>query len=517
MQKNEYMFLYNIAQDHLLHGRHSELEVLMNNVLAQFPDDPEALYVMGSLAANSDIKSTAIELLQASIKIKPMAESYYNLGVLFKSIGRFDQAADNFNHAFKLRPNSTEALENMALSLERLGRYQEALDYLHKALLTTKNKSNTLNMIGNILLRCGNFNRAIDYYYQGLDLDKTDTSLLNNLALALKFTRRIDEAIEISRQLVQLDPENPGFHYNYGTALLTRGDFKEGLREYYWRWKTDALSSAFRRFSQPRWIGEDIAGKKLLVHGEQGFGDTLQFCRYASMAAARGIRVIIDTPRPLARLLRSLKGVDSVISTGDPLPDFDYHCSMIDLMACFSTDVRTIPSETPYLFADDADLDQWEKRLPRVLNIRKVGLAWKGNPRPKAFEANAVDRRRSLPIELMSPLMKIPDIQFYSLQKDNISPVSPIIDIMSECDDFASTAAMIMQLDLVISVDTSIVHLAGALGKPVWLMDRFDACWRWLINREDSPWYPTLRIFRQNTPGDWDDVISRVCKHLTCF
>jgi hypothetical protein len=274
---------------------------------------------------------------------------------------------------------------------------------------------------------------------------------------------------------------------------------------------------ARRSFAQPQWRGEESAGRILLIHAEQGFGDTLQFCRYATLAAERGLRVVLEAQSPLVRLLQGLPGVDRVIARGEALPAFDLHCPMLSLPLALGVTLENIRRFEPYLHADPAQAATWRTRLAEMTGpVPRIGLVWAGNPRNHLRGLAAVDRRRSLAPNLLAPIFNVPGLRLLSLQKDGpLAPVEfPLIDFMHEMQDFADTAALIANLDLVISVDTAVAHLAAALGKPVWLLDRYDACWRWFTGRRDSPWYPTLRLYRQPQPGDWDQVLAEVISDL---
>jgi len=299
-------------------------------------------------------------------------------------------------------------------------------------------------------------------------------------------------------------------------ALLAQGDLATGWEEYEWRWKTPHFVAACRNFSQPQWRGESAAGRTLLIHAEQGYGDTLQFCRYAPMAAARGLRVILEVPQPLVRLLRSLPGVDQVVARGEDLPAFDLHCPMLSMPLAFGTTLATIPSAPFYLQADAGQVAAWRTRLDAMEDQNpRIGLVWAGNPRRHAPELAAIDRRRSLPLEQLAPLLDLSGLHFFSLHKDGPAPEGvKATDFMHEMKDFADTTALIANLDLVISVDSAVAHLAAALGKQVWLLDRFDPCWRWLRGRRDSPWYPTVLLYRQTHPGDWAPVLAEVAANL---
>jgi hypothetical protein len=298
---------------------------------------------------------------------------------------------------------------------------------------------------------------------------------------------------------------------------LLIGDFDRGWKQHEWRWETK--SNQKRNFVQPLWTGrEDIAGKTVLLHAEQGLGDTMQFCRYVPLVAARGACVIVEVQKPLQALMRSLSGAAQILSQGDPLPSFDLHCPLLSLPLAFGTRVETIPSATPYLSAPAAKMRAWQDRLGSHQKPR-IGLVWAGNPRIGLPNANRIDPQRSIVFDQLAPLLQIIGYEFYSLQKGDDavaqlrdSPLrAQVTDWTNDLHDFSDTAALVANLDLIVTVDTSVAHLAGALGKPLWLMNRYNTCWRWLLDRNDSPWYPTARLFRQDQTRNWDSVIT--CIH----
>jgi len=310
------------------------------------------------------------------------------------------------------------------------------------------------------------------------------------------------------------------------------GRFEAGWRAYEWRWERRRIQAGKREFAQPLWLGDfPLDGKTILLHAEQGLGDTLQFCRYASSVARLGAKVVLEVPAPLLRLLSTLDGVDQLIEAGQPLPPFDCHCPLLSLPLALRTDETSIPSATPYLFADAAAVSAWRERIdagadaaeqPETqLKHLKVGLVWAGENRAHVAELRKIDARRSLAFERFAPLLDVPNVRFFSVQKGVAAQQlaesalrDRVADYTGLLHDFADTAALVANLDLVISVDTSTAHLAGALGRPVWILNRFDTCWRWLLERSDTPWYPHARLFRQPALGDWDSVIDAVREAL---
>jgi hypothetical protein len=318
---------------------------------------------------------------------------------------------------------------------------------------------------------------------------------------------------------IALKPGSPEAQFNLGACQLALGDYERGWAGYEWRWQT-RNTAPLPDYRSPRWRGDvAIPNQTILVHAEQGFGDSLQFCRYVPMLASLA-SVVLDVSRPLVRLLSSLDCDVRIIARGDDLPPFDTWIPMLSLPLAFQTTLATIPGPARYLHADPEQSARWRKRLSGMAG-RKIGLVWAGSPLSLQPQALAMDRRRSLTLQQFAPLADIPGLCLISLQKGDAARQSPpdgmaLHDWTDELDDFADTAALIEALDLVISVDTSVVHLAGALGKPVWVLNRFDQCWRWLSDRTDSPWYPTARLFRQPAPGDWTSVMRDVAAALIC-
>ncbi len=447
-------------------------------------------------------------------------EAYDNLGTVRKEQGRLDEAITCYRRAIAFRPDYPEAYNNLGTALLEQGQPNEAVACYRKALDLKPDYAEANFNLGTAVWELGQPSAAIACYRNALALRPDYVDAYHNLGTALKELDRLDEAVACYRKVIELEPGHPEAHSNLGIALLAQGDLTAGWIEHEWRWQTPQMLKARRDFTQPQWRGEATEERTLLIHAEQGFGDTLQFCRYAPLAAARGLRVIMEVQQPLVRLLRGLAGVDVVAGRGDELPAFDLHCPMLSMPLALGTTITTIPSAASYLHADTAQVAAWRTRLTAMTcQGPRVGLAWAGNPRNHSRGLAAVDRRRSMAPDRLAPLFALSGLHFFSLQKGGPAARAdfPLTDFMSEMADFADTAALIANLDLVISVDTAVVHLAAALGKPVWLLDRFDSCWRWLTGRRDSPWYPGLRLYRQPQPGDWESVLAEVTRDLRSF
>jgi tetratricopeptide (TPR) repeat protein len=465
-------------------GRFAEAVSAYRRATALHPSYAEAWQNLGSALSDLGRPAEAIPCLQKALGLRPQYPvAQVNLGNAFWATGRAEEAIRAYHGAIALKPDFAEAHTFLAIVLGEQGALDAAFAACRRALALQPGYAEAHNTLGNLLRTAG----------------------------------RTAEAVPCYRRAVALAPGYPDGHFNLGMALLALGEMGAGWPEYEWRWQTPQMIAAVRRLPRPQWQGEAADGRTLLIHAEQGSGDALQFCRYAALAAARGFRVILEAPKPLVRLFRSLRGVAAVVVQGEPLPDFDVHVPMMSLPLLLGTRLDTIPREVLYLFADAGRVEAWTARLPpRVGDELRVGLAWAGNPSLASPGRAAMDRRRSLAPERLAPLFDVPGLRFDSLQKDGprLPGHLPVLDVMGGVEDFADTAALLATLDLVISVDTSVVHLAGALGQPVWLLDRFDPDWRWLTDRRDSPWYPTLRLYRQPRAGDWESVLAEVARDL---
>jgi len=509
---------FNLGNTLLERGLLEEAVACYRRTLDLKADYPEAFNNLGNALGDQGRLDEAIVSYRSAIDFKPdYLEAHYNLGAALAKCGRLDEAIASCRRALILKPDYPDGHNNLGVVLMQFGRLDEAVVCYRRALDLKPDYPEAHNNLGNALREQRQLDAAIASYRAALQVRPDYAEACNNLGTSLMEQGRLDEAAASYRNAILHKPDYPDPHANLATVLLAQGDMAAGWREYEWRWKMPQMIPGRRCFAQPQWRGEAAEGRTLLIHAEQGFGDTLQFCRYATLAAAAGLRVIIEAPKPLVRLLRSLSGVDLVMQYGADLPAFDFHCPMLSLPLALGTTVATIPGATPYLCADAARAAFWRARLSAIAGDGpRIGLVWAGNPGVCLPAKAAMDRRRSLSLEQMAPLVEIPGMHFFNLQKDG--PASPgrfpLVDVMGEMGDFADTAALIVNLDLVISVDTAVAHLAGALGKPVWLLNRFDTCWRWLTGRRDSPWYPTLRLYRQPRPGDWGAVLAEVARDL---
>jgi tetratricopeptide (TPR) repeat protein len=525
------------------------------------PTMAEAHNNLGNVLQQKGLSDQAIAPLREALRLKPnFAEAHNNLGNALQSRGDLDLAIISFRTAIRINPSFARAHNNLGNALAEQGMFTEAVDAFGQALRLQPGFAEAHYNLGNALrdwkdmdgaIEC--YRRAIESYRQAIEQKPGLADAHCNLAAALRNKGMLDEALAASneairlnpqlamahanmgvvlyakglmdesmkacRRAVTIDPQCAAGHFNLALALLVNGDLARGWEEYEWRLKWKAFSSLRREFVQPKWSGEALDGKRILIYAEQGLGDVLHFARYAPKVAERGGRVILECKEPLLRLFASIDGVEKVVCLGEELPEFDVVCSVHSLPLVFKTTLETIPAEVPYLHPDAQRVHSWAERLSaHKLSGReglKVGIVWAGSPR------HVNDQNRSIRLASFAPLGRAPGVTFFSLQKGDAASQAAgaqaemsVADWTGELTDFAETAALMANLDLVITVDTSVAHLAGAMAKRVWVLIPSVPDWRWMLQREDSPWYPTMRLFRQNRAGEWDEVIERLANAL---
>ncbi|HYD79617.1 MAG TPA: tetratricopeptide repeat protein [Paucimonas sp.] len=451
------------------------------------------------------------------------AEACLAQGAEHFEAGRYEDALACYGRAIRQRPGFASALSHRGSTLYQMGMLEEALASYDAAIAADSGFAEAYRNKGVVLRRLGRHAESDECLDHALRLRPNDTVALLQHADRLLYALKVDEAIACLGQILAADPGNIEAHESMAFYKLIGGELEEGFRLYEWRHKK-WNHFGFLEYGLPVWLGDEpIRGKTLLITHEQGWGDFIQFCRYVPLLEERGARVVIEAPEPLYALLRSLSGTAVIVERGSPLPECDFVCPVASLPLACGTTLVTIPSQ-PYLSADPEKSRAWSEKLGERKGLR-IGLVWSGGLRPNQPAVWAVNERRNMPLSKLASL-NLPGVEFFSLQKgeDGAAQLRAaeasswdgprIVDYMDEVDDFSDTAALIDNLDLVISVDTSTAHLAAAMGKPVWLLNRFDTCWRWMLGRADSPWYPTLTIFRQEAPGDWDSVVAAVRSRL---
>jgi tetratricopeptide (TPR) repeat protein/GT2 family glycosyltransferase len=505
-----------IAVQHHRAGRLEQAEELYRRLLQSNPNYPAALNLLGVIAHQRGQHEIAVDLIGKAIRAEPRIPQFHNnIGVAFAALGRFKEAIDAYDQAILLRPDHPEALNNMGNALQALGEFDAAVEKYRRAVLLKPNYAEAYNNIGMALRKQGRYAEAVKNCTKAIRLKPNCAEAYNTMASALRMQGRHLEAVENYRRTLQLKPDYAEVHTNLGMTLLLSGRFEEGWAEY--RWRVCAGNVTYpHRYEVPRWDGSLFKGKRLLVHYEQGFGDTLQFVRYLPMVKQRGGTVIFEARKPLIGLLRRFPGIDELVEASfdaKPAVEFDLYASVLDLPGLFETTLATIPADVPYLYADSAKAEYWRNRLSDP--YFKVGIVWSGKP------THRDDRNRSCLLKHFAPLAQIPSVRLYGLQKgqaaaqvNELAEIVSITDLAGELEDFTDTAAVLENLDLVVSVDTAVLHLAAAMAKPVWALLPFAPDWRWMLDREDSPWYPTMRLFRQKKTGDWENVFQDMAEQL---
>jgi tetratricopeptide (TPR) repeat protein len=510
LKPNHFDALHLLGLVRHLRGDHAEALRLVGTALKIRPDYPDALSNIGIILHALNRGSEALENFDRALKFKPQsAEIHGNRGNALIQLRRHEEAVVCFDRALALMPNYPAAHYNRGNALLALHRLDEALTAFDAALTLRQNWPEALNNRGNVLIRLGRVSEAMSDYETALKLQPGQPDTLCNIGNALNVLGRPREALAVLQQAIVARPNAPVAHYNAAMTRILLGDYKAGWAEYEWRWQTPWFYPQRRSFDAPLWQGkEPLEGKTILIHAEQGFGDMIQFARYVPLVAARGGEVVLEMPEPLMALMAGLAGVSEMIAKGAAPPKVDLHCPLMSLPHAFGTDVSTVPAEVPYLAAPADRMTKFAAALAAPKSPR-VGLIWSGRP------THHNDVNRSVPLTKLAALFDAP-CSFVSLQRDlreadaAALPRYPLTDLGGQLGDFADTAAAISQLDLVVSVDTSVAHLAGALGKSVWILLPHAPDFRWMLERNDSPWYPSARLFRQQSAGDWGLVLEEV-------
>jgi tetratricopeptide (TPR) repeat protein len=495
-------------------GDIEKTERLCAGILEYRPQDFDALHLLGLLNFQRHRMAEALHFLAAALKSNSnSSDAMSNLGLALHATGRHEEAILSYRNALRLVPDHPEILYNLGNACLAIGRITEALASYDGVLANDPGHAGALVNRGNTLLRFNRPVEALASYDVALAAMPAHPQILTNRGHALRRLDRPVEALANFDAALAAAPEFPEAHFEAAMTHLTLGDFDTGWKAYEWRWKTGAFARHQRQFQTPLWLGEEsISGKTILLHAEQGFGDTIQFIRYAPLLADRGAKVICEVQPELQPLLSQLEGV-TVVASGTPLGAFDLHCPLLSLPFAFKTRPETIPAAIPYLAAPAERVAYWRDRLPPGRS--RAGFVWAGSPSHKN------DSNRSIPLARFAALFENPPVRCFSLQSDLrvaddevLASLPDLIHLGGDLRDFADTAAIISLLDVVISVDTAVAHLAGALGKPVVILLPYAADFRWMRNRDDTPWYPTAKVLRQPAFGDWDSVIGRLRDEL---
>jgi tetratricopeptide (TPR) repeat protein len=499
-------------------GQTAEAIETFRHAISVAPDYAQVHHNLGVALVESGDLDAAITAFRDAIRIKPnYPEAFLSLGNAYAAQGDGDQAISTYRDSLQLRADSADALNGLGLALTGARRAAEATVFLRQAIRLRPEMTGAYNNLGLALADLGMYDRAEEVYEQSLRLDPQYAEAHVNLGNALKEQARLLEALACYDIALWLKPQSATARWNRSLALLQSGDFARGWLEYGSRHSRKGASGV-RPFSQPAWDGSPLRGRRVLMYSEQGLGDVVHFIRYVLLLKEAGAYVIVEVPSPLARLLQTCTGVDHLVVEGQQLPEFDVHVSMMDLPRLFRTTLDSIPTGVPYVFPEPDRAARWRARLEGSDRF-KVGIAWQGNPH------HQWDRHRSVPLAQFGVLAAGESVQLVSLQRgpgteqiDDVHssfPLNELLDRSAPDDEgIADTAAIISELDLVVTVDTAVAHIAGAMGKPVWVVLSTMVDWRWMLDRDDSPWYPTMRLFRQERRGEWEPVFARVAREL---
>jgi tetratricopeptide (TPR) repeat protein len=497
-------------------GRLDEAVACYHAALRLKPAYPEALNNLGVALSQQGRAEDAAAAYQEALRLRPTyAEAHNNLGLALRDLGRTEPSLASFREAVRLRPAYAEAHKNLGNALAKEGRLEEALASVREAVRLKPNHADSHNSLGNVLTDLGRLDEALDCLREALRLAPESPEALNNLANLHMKAGRLDEALACYDRTLALRPDYPLARANRGQTLLLAGDFDRGWADYESRYRCKEY--ALPPLLQPLWNGEPLEGKRILLYGEQGLGDTLHFVRYAPLVKARGAAVTVGCPASLIPLLSSCPGIDYLVGETTVGPTYDYYAPLLTLPRILGTRLDSVPAAVPYMSAEPTRVEAWRDRLASAGRF-KVGMCWRGNTR------NPYNRHRALPPEQFAMLGRVPGVRLVCLQRDatpeELRQAAGQVELFHPGDHwdedgaFLDTAAVMRNLDLVVSADTSLAHLAGALAVPVWVALPYAPDWRWFLGREDSPWYPTMRLFRQAEWGRWDDVFDRMATAL---
>ena len=507
--------LYLLATVAYQKGNLARAETLARQMLATTPDESVFHFFLGNVLRDLGRPREAAASLRTAVRLNPkFPQALNNLGNVLKTLGQPGQAVACFRRAVELKPDYALAYYNLGNTFRELKRVEPAIACFRRALRIKPNYYDALNNLGNVFKDLYQLDEAVACYERALKIKPDVPEVLNNLGGAMKDQNRLEAAAAAFKRAIDIAPDFGDAHFGYGIVLLTLGDYLRGWREYEWRWKAKDFPAQRWTFSEPLWNGEELGGRTLLLHYEQGYGDNIQLLRYVPLVCEKGGRVILELQKPLIRLAQTLRSSAEIIPAGSRRPPFDLRCSLISLPRVFRTTIDTIPGPVPYLSPDPVLVARWRERLANGDGL-KVGLVWAGNPK------QATETKRGIGLAAYRPLFSLKGIRWFSLQvgprAGDVSrlPAGLIEDLSGDLTDFAETAAAVANLDLVITTDTAVGHLAGAIGHPIWIMLRWAPDWRWGLAGSDNPWYPTARLFRQPQRDRWQEPVEQVRAALT--
>ena len=483
--------------------------------LEVFSNQPTVLLNLGTAFSEINQHDDALDYFGKSIRLdenNPLA--YFNQGVVYRYLHQFDNALNSYKNALKINPDYADALNGIGRIYHLKNEFNLAITYYDKAIQSQPNYSEVIYNKSIALLELKRYDEALVCYDAAIQLKPDDHEPYNGKGNTLQELKRYDEALVCYDAAIQFKPGEATGFWNKSLLKLIIGHYEEGWKLYEWRRQMEKNKNNYKLYDQPLWLGkESLHNKTLLVESEQGFGDVIQFVRYIPMLENIGAKVILEVPKVMTSIIKSLHGNFLVIEKGKLLPHFDYHIPIMSLPLAFNTSINSIPASIPYLFSDKTKREYWNKKFNKKIKPR-IGLVWSGS----IHHTN--DKNRSLLLKDFEPILQLP-FEFHSIQKEvrendqkTLFEFNQVHQHQDELNDFSDTAALIEEMDLIISVDTSVAHLAGALGKDVWILLSYHPDYRWMLDRKDSPWYPTCTLFRQSKIDDWSDVVLEITSNL---
>ena len=505
---NQVQALYNRALSLKNQGQAQASLIECDKILKLVPNQFDTLILKGIIFGENNQKIDALGFFNAALEIKKDPAIYNNRANIYQQMKQFDLAMDDYDASIKLNPRFLEGHYNKANCYKELNQYHDAIKWYKKALKINPRYFHAWNNMGLCCQSVQDFEGALAACQEAARIEPNNYVIYNNMGFTLHVLMRLDEAIECFNKSIELGPQ--GYNdsrFNIGFVYLLKGDLEKG-----WEGHETRFQNKYRPVNLPRmWTGEDLKGKTIYIIHEQGLGDTIQFIRYAKQLKEMGATVIAGVKPEVVRLVSSMPEIDVINADPKFIPEYDYQCPMMSLPYVFKTRVHNVPYD-PYFKADPERVAHFAEKMGNKSKLR-VGVVWSGGFRADQPEIWGVNERRNIPVKKLAEIYN-PNVEFFNLQFGATEYPFPMVDLMGDVKDFADTAAIIENLDLVITVDTSTAHVAGAMGKPVWLMNRFDTCWRWLEDRKDTPWYPSFTIYRQEKFNNWDNVVAEIKKDL---
>lgn len=510
-QPNHFDALHLLGVVALQTGHFQDSVRLIGRAIAISPKTAEFYYNRGNALSGLKQYSSALEDYDGAIRLKPdNAVAFSNRGIALTELKRFDEALESFDRAIGLKPDYAEAHSNRGIALQQVERFDAAVESFDRAIAIMPNYAEAYSNRGMALKELRQFDAAVESYNKAIAIKPEYAEAYSNRGNALQQLKQIEDAVASYDRAIAIKPNYAEAHWNKSFASLVSGDLATGWELYEWRWKTERFKLSSQTYSGAQWRGgEESRGKTILLHSEQGLGDTIQFCRYAPLVSGLGADVVLTVPKALAGLLETLSGVSELIVEGEEVPKYDYQCPLLSLPLAFKTTLESIPQSMHYLSADQDKVEYWKSKLGEKTAPR-IGLVWSGKIRQNK------DRSRSIPLDTFIKYLP-PGFQYVCLQKEFYDIDLPVLETQDNIycpgdslNDFTDTAALCDLMDIVVSIDTGVAHLSAALGRETCILLQYVPDWRWLLDREDCPWYPSATLYRQSRIGDWDSVLENV-------